>query len=982
MKLTGGRPHRREQGFLLPLALVFLFVLLFLEIGLYELQQRAALNALDEESRLAHLVGAEELYTHLGQALETGKDSGPISLGQPIKYRVPKSDLTLSGSWSDDASANRALPSGWATYENLLKRTPGLPELSFFETDADKSGLAPGHTRLELTSSSYLERTSIVEYSHLFPYGVYAPEGAISASSITSFTNPVEFGQDKVSLESGRPVDLYAGTGIRVSDSYGSGLAQTHRGAVELPTAKGQGAIPRSGKPPGPNTWLKLVEQLKSDGDAIGSGALDKTQFLDDQFFSAAHLRALFSGDAEVLTSLFSVGQACKVPFFPIPGLQEDLPFLIVFYVWHPYPVDFSGVARDGDESKRLAEIAKEVSKLKDELDQLKKELEEEENKDKPDDSKIDRLKGKISDLQERIDRLNEEAKEIAKKKDDDKSDIGKSLAGQKVPQTAAEDAEQVTKGWSYLFVFDILGRIVKDLISGKDPFEALFTPSRVVHFGDNNPDWKWDSDTINMKANLTVPRGRTLRIEKSNVVVRGDVYLQEGAVLAIEGNLRVERPVTWSDFKGVEASDYGGFPMGRVLVDEGASLIVSGDLEVMGGDYNNGSVMLTSEYAPTKGLASLIKAGGDITIRHGMAPAVTLGDLVDELAKDNSTLRGFNDDFFRPLSEQVFTVLGRLPYAGPWQSRKSWFAAYATTFEFIPLLEEFLLGGPWPIPLPFPNCLVKVFNYFSIVYSVELNAFTGENFYTHSPYWPLGRGVAPLFLKVNPELVNEALSGLKWGEITLKAVEEEALKFLEDDLPKFAANVVQEIIVQIVESVVSNMIPFKPPSCGSEENEVTKEVEEAVKELLKDVLKEFAGILKRSFQKILLTMKQEVYDEIDSQEAKYSIYRQLPGVVVLAGGELSIGVDTESRLALGLLIGQKSVTIESNKTVGVVISLEGDVSVQELLHYPYFDRVSLYSPKKHVDIWKSLIEFEDPKGLYQGDVGQVFPKRLVEGWK
>lgn len=982
------RENRKKRAFLLPLALAFLFILLFLEIGLFSLQQQAERNAFDESSRLARLVGTEELHVQLAENL-SGNPSKVLPMTGGVSYQVPKSRVILTSKWEEGKSVSKTLPTLWATYEGVLSRSPELPEFSFWQTDKDgkveQGELPPGHTRFELSANGD-RKTNVVSYSPLFPYGLYCPSGNIVADSVSSFTNAVDYKKTDnlpLLLESGRPVDIYAGKDIRITDSYTSGLAKSLQGKIELPDdGSAQGAVPLSGHPAPKDQWNSMFDTLSDLKSTVSSRTLDKTHFLDDQLFTVDHLKRIFSGDVGDLLSIFSVGQACKVPFFPIPGIQDDAPLLVVFFIMHPYPVDFSGSAGDKKDSERLKELAKEISEKKAELDEKEQELAQEQAKEKPDQNTIDSLEGEISSLKDEIKSLENESKKIAKKRDKEKGDIAKQLSQADIPETAGEDAEQTTKGWSYLFVIGELFNIVKDLLSGKDPFSDIFLPTRVVHLGDMGPDWEWGAGTIEIRANLTVPRGRSLKISKPDVKVSGDIYLQDGATLYIDGNLKVERPAGWTDFKGVEASDFGGFPLGRVILEEGSNLIVSGSLSVEGGDYNNGSVMLTSEYAPNHGITSLIHAGGDISLRYGMMPAVTFGDLVEKLAEDKSALRGFNEDFFRPLTEQVFTVLGRLPYGGPWQWRPSYFAKYATTFDFIPLLEEFGLGGPWPIPLPFDNCLNKVFKYMSIVYAVQLNAFTGENLYTHSPFWPFGRGVTPILLKVNPKLLQDSLEGLKWGKITLDSLEKVALQFIEETLPSFAVGVIKNVVLEVIKQAVLSEIPFKPPSCGDQEANEAKEMEEVVDEFLKDTLKEFAGVLKTTFFKVLITMKNQVYNNLDSNDEEYAYLRQVSGVVVASGGRIDIGKDAVGRLASGLFLARSDITINCRRTVGVVVSTDGNIEVNDFLHFPYFDRLSVYNPKKYGEIMESLVDFADPRGTCAGDVSHNFPHSIAEGWK
>jgi hypothetical protein len=487
------------------------------------------------------------------------------------------------------------------------------------------------------------------------------------------------------------------------------------------------------------------------------------------------------------------------------------------------------------------------------------------------------------------------------------------------------------------------------------------------------------------MVANLDVPRGRTLKLTKSNVVVAGDIYLHPGAVLDVSGNLTVQAPDSWTDFKGTAASGDNtlSYPNGRVIMEEGSSLIVSGDLNVTGGTYDAGSVLLTCDYGPNTGLTRLIYCDGDINVKYGMGPAVEFGVLVDALAKNDSTLKGFMDDFFDPFTEEVAPQMAKLPYVGPWQWRTCWFANYCTTFEFIPLLEEFGLGGPWPIPLPFQNCLRDVFKYLSIIYSTELNYFIGENLYTHSPFWLFGRGVSPVMLKVRPELVADALGEIQWTTIAWDDFKDQAEQFVSDVIPGFAEGIVEEVIAKIIASAAADLLPFDPITCGPSEGDTAAEsMESAADKYLDEKLGAMEGLLQRSLEQVLLHLQNDVYDKLDSDDPKYAVLRELPGVCVASGSTITIGTAGGSRLASGLFVAQSDLTINCEYTVGSAISVGGDIEVSQLLHYPYYDRVSLYNPKKISDPLEEGLELEDPVGSLAGDVEYTFPRRLAEGWR
>jgi hypothetical protein len=990
------------------MVLGLLAVLLILMAGLYTLSQRARDSELSEESRLALLLGTQEIHANTMQALLTGKPSSVVNLREDFDYKLPKSKLHLSTVWSPEASLNNPVPSGWGTYDNLFGDPTKPPQLAFAANTSQQAGdttVSAGHTLLHLKSSASNDGGgSLSSYSHLFPYGIYAPGGKVVARSVKGFTNPpFDVGDDEgkegeqktPSLVSGRPVDVFAGADVKVTNSYPSGRALSVNGPVSIPVeGEGAGAIPISDYPHHGSRAQPLADGLKALGAQVAERSLDKTEFLDDELFTAEHLRQLFNGNVNNLVSFFGVGQACKVPFFPIPGIQDDAPFMIVFYLMVPYPVDFSGVGPgSGEQSEKLSELSQEIKKKQGEVDELKKEISEEEAKqppDKPDKKKIDKLRENVGDLEDEITNLTAQANKISEELKDQSEDIANQISQSKIPQTASEDAEQPTKGWAYLYVIGKLFNIVRDLLSGVDPFKDIFAPTRVVHLGDSNPDWNWSDGKIDMKANLSVPPGRSLAIDKRDLVVRGDVLLMRGSVLKVDGNLTISRPDGWTDFKGIPVSDSEtlGYPMGRLLMEPGSSLVVSGDLKVEGGTYDLGSVVLVCPYGKNRGITQLIIAHGDIDFRHGMVAGVSFGDLIDDLAKDNSALTGFNDDFFRPFFLDLAPQLAKFPYIGPWQWRKSYFAEYCTTFEFIPIAEVIGLGGPWPIPLPFENCLNKVFKWVSIVYSTELNFFTGENLYTMSPFWFFGRGVSPVLLKVRSALVADALGQLQWGKMTLEAFEKEGERFLKEVLPSFAVGVFKNLITEIIKSAVESVIPFKPVTCGDGEGpSEAHEIKEKAEEFLKEVIGEFGKVSVSAFQRVLLRMKDSIYEELDGdEESEKSPLRELPGAAVLAGGQLTVGNANGARLALGLLMAQQDVTIHCKTTVGTVISLEGDVEVEDLYHYPYYDRASLYNPFKFdaglAGLTESLVDLVTVKGTLAGDVAGTFPRRIAEGWR
>lgn len=994
------RAARFRSGFILPLALAFLFVLVLLEAGLFVLQQRASQAALEESSRLAQLLATENLLAEELDALSRNVPvSGTFDLENDFTFKLPSTELELNVHWSNKDSLNAPMPHGWSTFNSVLK-TSKLPLFSFDETVSQKqrSGtlVAPGHTFLALESSEKDHGSSVHSTSHLFPYGIYAPQGSIQASSVSSFANQVygsSSDEETSVVSSGRPVDLLARDSIEVKTRYTNGQAICLSGDVSLPENDGStssnGALALSFRPAPALVDDAYFQGLQNMGAAVSVGALDKTTFFDTGLFDSQTLLAILKGDFSRLASVLSVGQACKVPFIPIPGMQDDI-LLDVFYLWHPYPPDFSGgsSADDKKTSEELKETTQKLKEARDKVKEIQADLDAELKKPKSDDRKVKELGFQLLDAQNRVSELESKVKKLNHKLDKSKGNLASNLSGSTPPETAAEEADRRTRGWAYLFVIGELFEIVFDILSGSNPFEEVET--RVVHLGDIGPGWEWENDRIGIVGTITVPRGRTLKLSKQNITVEGDIYLHPGAVMVIDGNLTVTPPDNWSDFGGAPASDRKAtavFPNGRIIMEEGSSLIVQGNLRVEGGTVEEGSVLLLCDYGPNTGLSRLISVGGSLTLYYGTAPGVEFGVLVERLSKDRPALHGFFSEFFDPLTERIAPQIAKLPMVGPWQTRTCWFADYATTLEFIPWLEEFFgLGGPWPIPLPYPNCMTEVFKYVSLLYSAELNFAIGENFVTHSPFWVIfGRGVSPVSLKVHPDRVSSAVANIQWGKLFWEDFKGVAGNFLTTVLPELAKSIVEDVFERILEIISKEFIPFEPVYCGDppeDPEEEVKTVRDAVLQILKEKAKGLPGTAVKSLFGMLVLVKNQAFDSLDAANPQSAILRELPGVCVVSGGRMSIGTEDGALMATGLFVSRQDIVITSKYTIGCVVSAGGDVRVENLLHYPYFDRGSFYKPKTFGTVLLQSLALEDPEGTLAGDLSFTLPRRLAEGWR
>lgn len=979
---------RRARGFLLPIALIFLFILLLLLANLVYLQQTQRTIYQQDLAAFERRTLFTQTSNQVGLALagQKGPVLGTVNLNQAFESKSESGSVLVR--WAQGESMHRPVAEAWASFENLFRKTEQLPSAAYADTlDSGTLKVAPDKTLVRQHADGKVQATI---YSAGFPWGAYAPHGNVKLTSAESWTNPSlkESQDENYERFTGLPVNIWAQGGIKVTGSYPVGRASSIDGPIQLP--KESSAIGFSGQVLDENYSNLLRKQIENNFPAIAANSIDKTHIFDDAVLSVDGLIKVFKGERR-FDSILSVGQATKVPFFPVPAIQNNI-VLVVFALHHPWPVDFSGRKHSAENSKKLGELSEKLQELKDELEQLKSELDKVVPGKKEAQEEIERLQilirsknSEIAETQKQIDKL------LAKKQEDAKN-ISDLISVSEVPDNAQEEDDQTTDGWSYVKILGNLFQIAVDLLAGKDPMRNLFVPTRVVNLGDQDPDWDWEKQWIKPKGSLTVPRGRTLRFSK-NMEVRGDLWLQRGATMHLKGSsLKVSSPGDWLDFNGkeVSANDVAAYPTGRIIMEPGSTLLVERDLEVTGGSLQLGSVLLVSPIGPVRAIDHAILVQGNVKIAHGIQAGMGLDDLALALAENDKAMGAFVKDFLTPVMVEVFPFISRFPYVGPWQWRKCWFASYATTFEFFP--ELIVAPGPYPIPLPYPNCLTKVFKVVSIAYSAELNFTSGENLYMHSPFWIFGRGVVPVLSKTDPELIRGAFLGIKWEKVIFDNVKEQALDFLEDLLPELAKSIIKEVIQEVFVTIVKQVVPFVPPTCGG--GKAVEEAPEKIKDVLKRYLvthlKESGKGLYNAFRLAIQQIRLDVYSHINDEAAPHSIYRELPGLLLYSGEDMEIGAGGAS-LVSGLFFAEGNLTSHARRTVGCLISGSGSIEAGALYHYPYYSRASLYNPRKPKDykisavddFFRSAFQYAvpDPEKNTALDIGRTTYHVTAEGW-
>lgn len=316
-----------------------------------------------------------------------------------------------------------------------------------------------------------------------------------------------------------------------------------------------------------------------------------------------------------------------------------------------------------------------------------------------------------------------------------------------------------------------------------------LTAKANVVHFADY-PAKKLvntGSRIYGYKFTMTIPRGRTLRItpkpntpttstSRSTFRIDGDLCIQDGGTLYVDGNLTVSNP-------GNPGTDLKK-PCGRVILGEGSTLVVKGNF-TCAGSPTVGSVYVSSprDYRNGRGkikhITSAILCSGNVTIPYSICPGIYLDKLayngtsfssyMEKLSQNAPTLAKGAGPFHDRKEEKYRTDNGRNPNNAPYFAARpsTWLvylsgAKYITTFGSILgysytwhvdpsdgySVNRFVNGVTYNVY----NINTKIFEVISKSYRVYFNAFLGEYLYTSTEWWKKMLGYEEL-LPILPKL-------------------------------------------------------------------------------------------------------------------------------------------------------------------------------------------------------------------------------------
>lgn len=942
------------------MAMAFMFILVTITIAMHTSQSRAVRTVTQAEAEIRFRQAAEFKTADL---MFGGSPAPP--------------DLKVSA--EDSLVGDFQMPN---VYGNLL--WGGLPN---WEPKADQE-FAPGHRTYKLepdTNDAALKvfagRFTWMVCHNDGGYAVYAPNGTIKIGKGMGWLNP-SFTSTEPVMEaySGVPF-LVASKGSIEAESMPYGKAFSIDGPFDLGSNTSDLAISFQGPLP-----LRSYEKGLKDSLSGARGLLEatantgnKTNDISGGVLAgvAGVIDMLVSGDASKLN--VSLEQAMQFPFPMIPGFSATVPGVFFEFWFHmPNPPDFYQKEKDDDGSGKSA--ADKVVALDKKIKDLEKQIADLQTKkaNESDDDKKEDIQDEIDDKQKELDDARDEMDSLKTQIEDDaadaKSNIESNSSPQDVPATRQEDKDiPVTKtglkGWAYGPLLGNMLNLLKSVITGdlEGIAESVMAKVRVVHFGgmDNEPEFNFD-DGFFCDATFTVPRGRTFKYQ-GKMEVNGDLWLQKGSVMLVTGDLKVSNP---------EPGSNPLKPCGKVVLEQGASLIVGGDFECEG-DPRFGSIWVCSPPTQLSPISSAIFVQGSATLPYGSFSAATM----EEMARAVGGIDGVADAL-EVLFQDIAPNLAKI--AGPFHTRQPYFASYATTFQLtIVPTPVGPIPIPTPIPLPKKNVLIPLFRALTMVYTGTLNMSLGENLYTHADWWAFGDGVVPVMIKINPLGPLDSIKDINLGGLSFNLDWEDYLTELTTTILKGAVEfAIQEVGKKLITTVMASVAPG-----GSIISAVLDEVLDAVDlkgnafdEFREKVVDAAVGPIVDELEKVKDKIEDEIRDNL-----KEAYLREVVGPLIYANS-ISVGDPNDPPLLMaGMLVAEESLDVSVESFVGSLTSFNGNITAGDVYFTPVFTRASLYIPQGTASTAiERAVQVQYGKNFNSGqavDVGTGVWQVTTEGW-
>ena len=871
-----------------------LAVLAMLSILLAALHQYRGLNRVGLERQEALLDSEVALRWWEGGWLERAPAPPPLR----VTARGSENELLKA------AEAELRKPWGAFIYEREK-----LPDLAARPAEELQTGQRSANLKLRGATQEFPLRLTA---SAFFPYAACAPQGRVEIGQLKSWANPRRRDEKQPGAAGGGvPARVYAGTQATVDSlEYGEIDLGASQGQIRVKSgqflARRGVAVPRvagetqGDQKPAAAALLAQLEEAVARLTRVNRASGDKTstvfpkvgtgEFID---WVAADFRRRMGGDRGVeqwhrfRETFYTLNTATNYPFFTIITGELELPDFTIA-LQPPMLPDVHGIGK---------QLYEEPRTRNQELAYIREDVMSQEG-----------LKGIVY--------------------------------------------------WSYIHdlgkIKDAVVRFVEGVRERKSPeaivgavAEALATAVRVYHFGDEDQVPKFAITTeprrsLTARTTLTVPRGRSFFLD-ADLTLEGDLWIQRGASLQVTGGLTTVDP-----FPG---QPFDTRPRGRIVLEQGATLVVGGQL-VVAGTAATGSVLVTSEDGRVEGITSAILVGGSATFEHGILPGITYEDLCGGVGREDPGAQRLQKDFFEGYFD--YFAPNQAKSRGPFFARLPWFADLSTevSVTFVGLIPVPLINPIRDLNDPNLNCIF--FRVGSVLETGYLNAVFGEFMAPMSRFWAFGRENVPALIKVSAAdpLFKNRFQRLgrdmgsvvlprpdEWGRQDFYQNQAQAVSALLDSAPqKLLPEVIARAVIQYSFIPVTN-----PPLRNTLIRSFLTQVDDAYKNLDKLSLDFERGYITRGLVPVKWLAPELVgmIRRIDQNEKAFS--SEMPGVLVYAGENLRIA---PTNLAVGMFVSRGNVDCQAERLVGSAFSLEKDVQCRSLWAYPGFTRASLTLPK------------------------------------
>ncbi|MCE1245158.1 MAG: hypothetical protein LWY06_00770 [Firmicutes bacterium] len=472
--------------------------------------------------------------------------------------------------------------------------------------------------------------------------------------------------------------------------------------------------------------------------------------------------------------------------------------------------------------------------------------------------------------------------------------------------------------------------------------------------------------------------------------------------------------------------------PTGRIFLGKGANLLVGGKLFCMG-TPEKGSILIDSPLESVNYVTSSIICKGDVIIPYSILPGISPNNLGAYLEKNG--LKEWNT-FLRDI-EVVPSQVGKV--IGPIETRLCCFAQYPDPVTILNLTDFGL-----PVAIPFPtffstrtNENIGIFKGLGLLYTIVLNGVLGENLYTDTRWWALLRedelysesktpkkedveeyfyskeseeayGGVPMVPKFGSRKSLEDLANVfKTKDFDLpdmKKYEQHAHNCLcitisEKLLEKTIAKVFEEVLVKLFEEVFEGTEFLKDlgergfewiSEWFAEELFSGGKIDKYMEE--QQECNPAAAVMKLGIAfNIYMKTKMSELSDILSKEKPDNLIHETSGVLVY-GESIKIGTADQNSgeciFAPGLFVAHKDIESYAERTIGCMISVNGNITARNFQYYPYFTRASLNVPLKYnkplweyiVEFWKSdAVKFESTENPIE--IGKTILHVVGEGW-